>query len=167
MTLLIGGLALGSCAVVPGPKVVSDLSSAVGAKIMFATTNSVLSKSDRSAREAVRQILDGQGFEIVANAPISVEVGFAFRDPSIGFGHEDATRLSENLATPFGQSAPRNSRILDVCADKVARLTIVMFDARTEQPVYRGSAEERRCAELDQDNMINMAAAALRNLRRQ
>ena len=164
-TISFACLALDACTIVPGPKSAAYGSAVSGAKIMFAMSAVPQAQSDRLARAATRQILVGQGFEVSVTAPITVEVGFAFREPSISFVAE-AHGAGTSLADELGRSSARRARLLDVCAEKIARLTIVLFDARTQTRIYRGVAEESRCADPNQDNMTIMAAAALRNLRR-
>ena len=143
---------LSACAIIPGP-----VGSGSG---NFAATNRMSFGNDPApAVEAVSKVLVRRGYRITSDADFRIDVGLSKRPVEIGFRGEPgaADRGAAVEAMP-------EDRRLDLCREHTFRLSVAVTHRRSGVIAYRGNAEEVRCGEPDEGNLLGLANVALRSL---
>lgn len=155
-------LLLAACAIVPAPSGSTAGRLDVKRAVMIVSEN-VNSPSTQSAENSVRRLLSLQGYTIKPKADVGVIVGFAERSPSLIFESNPAGGDSETQSTVRANQRPTR---INLCADRVYRLTVAFVDQRSGKVAYRGFSEQESCDPPNDATLNTMAAGAMRSIRR-
>lgn len=154
-------LALANCAIVPGPKGAGSGQVAAGSTITMMSVSSAEGATDAAALEAVRRVLNGQGYQVGVRGSLIADVSFALRERTIGFSSEgNASALGAQVS-----SGPHRGDALALCHSSVGRMTISVLEQSSGKLVFRGASEDLFCDAPDESKLFLLASVALRDIR--
>jgi hypothetical protein len=123
------------------------------ARMVMAPSTEPLSVMQVSVRDATQTALTRLGYQFGRKGEFVVDHAYSERPLSVSFETEGG--LHSGVA-----KLPN----LAICAQRIQRLTLVITEQRTGQPVYQGQAEITQCAETNRDNATHLANAAVATL---
>lgn len=147
-------VAIGACVSPSGNGVLRSNSELPdNANMVMAAPSAELSTKQSGVHQATQRALERLGYQFGTAGNFIVDTAYSERPLGVSFEtdgglHSAATKLP-NLA---------------ICTHRIQRLTLVVTDQRTGQPVYQGQAEVTQCARTSADNAARLADAAVAKL---
>lgn len=151
---------LAGCAVVPGAAGSGSGTLARGSAIALAAEAEAAGPGDALIRRALVQQLSARGFVLTADAPMTVHVGLAIRDPGVGFTSGGQAGGDGSVAT--GAAPVYRGNDLSLCREQAVRLSLAIYRVGADAPAFTSAAEDVVCGALTASKAALLVDTALR-----